>query len=245
MKKRKLMVSSFIVLSVFILSIMIVIAGQSDSRQNNPWLRNGNDIDYDNGNVGIGTTSPRSDARLDVGGHVRMGTLTVDDFINGNGSISVWGLGGEGWLGLVHAYQIGGQWETEEWRLDIDRTGDRTGTDDFIISTESPPGTIPFMIQRSTNNVGIGTTNPQERLDVEGNVEAWGYITGDIVFQKEGKKLWRMFEEEDGLYLENLKTGKVSKVFLEEDLVYLKEEIMKEVHKEIMADLKVLLNEKQ
>ncbi len=241
MKKRKLMVSSFIVLSVFILFIMLVIAGQSDSRRDSPWLRNGNDIYYDNGNVGIGTTSPRYDARLDVGGHVRMGTLTVDDFIDGNGFIQAWGLDNTGWLGLVHAYQDGGQWEYKQWHLNIDRTG----TDDFIISTESPPDTIPFMIQRSTHNVGIGTTNPQQRLDVEGYVKAWGVTTGDIVFQKEGKKLWRMFEEEDGLYLENLKTGKASRVFLEEDLVFLKEEIMKEVRKEIMADLKVLLNEKQ
>ena len=30
-----------------------------------------------------------------------------------------------------------------------------------------------------------------------------------IVFQKDGRKLWRMFEDEKGLYLENLSTGKV------------------------------------
>ena len=66
-----------------------------------------------------------------------------------------------------------------------------------------------------------------EKLDVEGNVEAFEFITGDIVFQKDGEKLWRMFEEEDGLYLENLKTSKTSKIFLEEDLVSLKGEIEK------------------
>jgi len=56
-------------------------------------------------------------------------------------------------------------------------------------------------------NVGIGTTNPRYTLDVEGTVQAHEYITGDITFQKDGKKLWRMFEDEEGLYVENLKSG--------------------------------------
>jgi len=29
------------------------------------------------------------------------------------------------------------------------------------------------------------TTNPQYELDVEGYVQAYGYYTGDIVFQKD------------------------------------------------------------
>jgi len=65
-------------------------------------------------------------------------------------------------------------------------------------------------------NVGIGTENPAYKLDVEGDVQAHAYHTGDIFFQKDGKKLWRMFEDEDGLYLENLKTGKVYSFVLQE-----------------------------
>jgi hypothetical protein len=68
----------------------------------------------------------------------------------------------------------------------------------------------------STGNVGIGTTTPTEKLDVEGNIKAWGFITGDITFQKDGKKLWKIFEDEDGLYIENLKTGKIYKFVLQE-----------------------------
>jgi hypothetical protein len=68
----------------------------------------------------------------------------------------------------------------------------------------------------SSGNVGIGTTEPQYKLDVEGYVQAHGYYTGDIIFQKDGNKLWRMFEDEDGLYLESLKTGKVYRFLLQE-----------------------------
>ena len=72
------------------------------------------------------------------------------------------------------------------------------------------------MIIGSNGNVGIGTTNPAHKLDVEGYVQAYGYYTGDIIFQKDKEKLWRMFEDEDGLYLENLRTGKVYRFVLQE-----------------------------
>ena len=65
-------------------------------------------------------------------------------------------------------------------------------------------------------DVGIKTTAPEHELDVEGYVQAHGYYTGDITFQKDGQRLWRMFEDEEGLYLENLKTGKVYKFLLQE-----------------------------
>jgi hypothetical protein len=67
-------------------------------------------------------------------------------------------------------------------------------------------------------NVGLGDLPgaPEYRLDVEGYVQAHGYYTGDIIFQKDDRKLWRMFEDEDGLYLESLKTGKVYRFVLQE-----------------------------
>lgn len=57
-------------------------------------------------------------------------------------------------------------------------------------------------------------------IDVTGRVaadiRAKDIITGDITFQKDGKSLWRMFEDENGLYVESLKTGKKYKFALEE-----------------------------
>lgn len=67
-----------------------------------------------------------------------------------------------------------------------------------------------------SGNVGIGTTSPDEKLEVIGNIKANNVGTSDITFQKDGEKLWRMFEDEDGLYLESLKTGKVYRFVLQE-----------------------------
>ena len=60
------------------------------------------------------------------------------------------------------------------------------------------------------------TTSPTEKLHVNEYVKAKGYKTGDIIFEKDGNSLWRMFEHEDGLYLERLKTGKVYRFVLQE-----------------------------
>jgi hypothetical protein len=68
----------------------------------------------------------------------------------------------------------------------------------------------------SYGSIEIGTTYPNCILNVHGNIYARNLSGGDIIFQKDGKKLWRMFEDEEGLYAEKLDTGRVYSLVLKE-----------------------------
>jgi len=87
-----------------------------------------------------------------------------------------------------------------------------SGQGDIIFETAS----AERMRISSEGKIGIATKNPAYKLDVEGAVQAKSYLTGDIFFQKDGEKLWRMFEDEHGLYVENLRTNKVYSIVLTE-----------------------------
>jgi hypothetical protein len=71
-------------------------------------------------------------------------------------------------------------------------------------------------------NANIVGLTPKRLLDVGGEIQAEAFNTGDIKFRKDGKLLWRMFEDQHGLYVEEADTGEVSRVFLERDLAPVK-----------------------
>jgi hypothetical protein len=140
-----------------------------------------------NGNVGIGTTTP--DTKLTI-------------------QIPVYG---------ETALNVGGTSNAKMRVRHIDgKDSDSSNIGDLYLQFDVNHNTI--LNANSTGSVGIGTISPTDgyKLDVEGKIQATSFDTGDITFRKNGEILWRMFEEDDGLYLENVKTSKVYRLVVQE-----------------------------
>lgn len=136
-----------------------------------------------NSAVGLGTTIP--DRNLDIYHSNSGGGIEIDRSLN---TI---------WSGIV--YENNG---AENWFIGV-----QANSDDLLFK-DNKAG-ISMVIEDGTGYVGIGTTDPAYRLDFEGTVQAHAFDTGDIFLRKDGRRLWRIFEDEAGLYLENLRTSKV------------------------------------
>ena len=165
------------------------------------------------GKVGIGTANPGT--KLDVAGKVRIGTggaTAGSEFNVTGGAYNQVNITHDSSWGLLLGYGNGSL------------TGNYHGLDHAaIINVKNAPlhlGTNnnSRVTILGNGNVGIGTAGPQEKLQVNGKIKAKEFITGDIIFtdKSSGKVLWRMFEDEEGLYLESAKTKKVYRFLLEE-----------------------------
>jgi hypothetical protein len=118
-----------------------------------PWQTSGSNIFYNDGNVGIGTSSPA--VRLSLGGD------------NANTKLAIWDGGASGVMGLG----VG----SAQFRLHLNNSNDR-------FSFLNAPNGSEVMTVRGDGNVGIGTRNPQHRLHVEGDGYFTGkMILGDGV----------------------------------------------------------------
>lgn len=100
------------------------------------WQQNGTNIFYNNGNVGIGTTTPNPNFKLDVNGSINAG------FANFNGLTTI-------------------NIETSDIMLTVDGTK--------TIHTEIGDN---LLLNPNGGNVGIGTSNPNYKLEVNGNFRA-------------------------------------------------------------------------
>jgi hypothetical protein len=131
------------------------------------------------GNIGIGTTSPRS--RLDIGGSVGAGKgarfgdyleINERELINNSSSLgwNAYITADDGTYGPVHApgtgmvltMSSGGYGDLDFW-----------GTNWAGSSTPKQLGSFNHVMRLSTNgNVGIGTSSPMHKLAVHGTIKA-------------------------------------------------------------------------
>jgi hypothetical protein len=110
----------------------------------------GNSLIFDNGtNVGIGTTTPSVFALVDANGQFRVSNLSVQGFYQARTSDTV----SQGVFG-GNSFVL--------------RNGATSEDLNFDIFNRSTSAWYTPMVIKNTGNVGIGTTSPSSRLDVNG-----------------------------------------------------------------------------
>ena len=144
------------------------------------------------GKVGIGTTRPTQELTIETTGVNNPGIALVQNQAGVDGDILFYE--GSALSSSLRFHNAGGL--------------------EFI---DRSPSVVSRFLINSSGNVGIGTTSPQQKLHVNGNVRAKGFITGDITFtdKASGQPLWRMYEDAKGLYLESSETGEIYRIMLE------------------------------
>ena len=136
----------------------------------NLWTQSGSDLSYTTGNVGIGTTTSSEKlhiSELDVNGYTG---FRLQNPGQSNLELRTYGDSSSAWRGA----SIISSWNTDvDLGLVADSLGKvNAGTSDHVI-----------WLDASSGNVGIGTTTPNEKLEVSGivytNTESSGFIADE------------------------------------------------------------------
>ena len=141
----------------------------------------GQNIWHPTDNIGIGTTSPIAKLHL-VGGHIRISPTVSTAYLfqafttggaNDNLGIALHD-GATSSSPYLWIAKAGSNWGGPVDKMVIASSKNAGITKDLWIYANDnlAPTTPNILVQANTGNVGIGTTNPQEKLAVNGNVFA-------------------------------------------------------------------------
>jgi hypothetical protein len=128
---------------------------------------------------------------------------------------SVYAWGNCFWVRIPNSHQPGADWCPNGYiitALDLDGCG---------YGNMHAMGDCPIIAQARCCQLTRGDLS--SLIDPESNkqasheqtIDGKKIVVGDIYFKKHQKMLWRMFEDENGLYVENLKTKQTFRVVLD------------------------------
>ena len=149
-------------LSLLILALLLTIGAKAQ-----PWIVPGTgNIYYNGGNVGIGTTSPAYKLQVQKTS-IAAPALMISGAYYGGPRIQTYGLDADAnaWMGLG-TDMAGGPYEHSIYFPDYNGYGFQS------IGTYNGTTYSEKMRITRTGNVGIGTTNPGNKLDVNGTIRA-------------------------------------------------------------------------
>ena len=139
---------------------------------NSPWTQSGSTVYYNSGNIGIGTASPSE--KLEV-----IGTVKATDFEGTYTKYSTEGyISGQsqGFVNIAtNAWNTGAGWNFPGAQPGSVFQTDRLGNFYFYKHSGSVGSFDLRMILDANGNLGIGTSNPTEELDVNGTVKATSF----------------------------------------------------------------------